>query len=109
MLAVALTGSAAGVEVLAKACAVSAAAVAAVAAVVAVALLLPNEELVGADRDAKVAAAAAEVAVAFVPADNTPALPSYFSPKSSKLVSGLDLKDWKLRQSQALERMTTQA
>ncbi len=98
MLAVALTGSTAGAEVLAKPCAVSAAAVAAVVAVMAVALLLPGEEPVGEDRDAKVAAAAAEVAVA---ADKTPALSSEVSPKSSRFVSGLHLKDWKLRRSQA--------
>ncbi len=89
MLAVALTGSTAGAEVLAKPCAVSAATVAAVAAVMAVALLLPGEEPVGEDRDAKVAAAAAEVAVAFVPADKTPALSSKSFPKSSKFVSRL--------------------
>ena len=93
MSAVTLTGSTAGAEVLANACAVSAAAVAAVAAVVAVALLLPDEEPVEEDRDAKVAAAAAEVAVAFVPADKAPASPNKSFPKSSKLASELGLKD----------------
>ncbi len=103
----ALTGSTAGAEVLAKPCAVSAAAVAAVAAVVAVALLLPvmlllpGEEPVGEDRDANVAAAAAaEVAVAFVPADRAPALPSKSFPRSGKFVTRLSLKHGKLRQPQ---------